>query len=100
MSKSAQNVMLALVCKRSDAVDLKAPLLAFVRATYSDSTADDAADDLSSINSLRSEVTNTGVGSTPTLREAMAKYLRALCAIETRFGIGKEKGQAAVNFTW
>ena len=48
--------MLALVCKKSDAVDMKAPLLAYVRATYSDNVADDAADDLSAINQQRSEV--------------------------------------------
>ena len=100
MSKSAQSVMLALVCKKTDSVDLKGPLLAFVRATYSDSVADDTAEDLSACNSLRSEVSNSGLGASPALRDNMAKYIRALCAIETRFVVGKEKGQAALSFTW
>lgn len=100
MAKSAQSVMLALICKRTDPVDLKAPLLTFVRATYSDAVADDTADDLVAINQLRNEVTNSGLGASPALRENMAKYIRALCAMETRFAVGKEKGQAALSFTW
>ena len=74
MSKSAHSVMMSLSCKRTDPIDLKAPLLAFVRATYSDAFADDTADVLIAINQLRNEVTNSGVFgmtvvSTPALRE-------------------------------
>jgi len=100
MSKSAQSVMLALICKRTDSLDLKPPLLAFVRATYSDSVADDTAEDLVAINQLRNEVSNSGLGASPALRENMVKYIRALCAMETRFAVGKDKGQAALSITW
>ena len=100
MSKSAQSVMLALVCKRADTADLKAPLLAYVRATYSDTIADDSAEDLSNINALRTEVTSAIAAGGPSQRDALAKYLRALSAIETRFPVGKEKGQAALSFSW
>ena len=100
MSKSAQSVMLALVCKRADTADLKAPLLAYVRATYSDTIADDSAEDLSNINALRTEVTSAIAAGGPSQRDALAKYLRALSAIETRFPVGREKGQAALSFSW
>ncbi|GAX77401.1 hypothetical protein CEUSTIGMA_g4847.t1 [Chlamydomonas eustigma] len=98
--KTAKSVMLALQCKHTEVVDVKGPLLSYIRATYSDKEADDAAEDLTMIQQLRSEATSIVTGGTPGLKEAQAKYLRCLAAIETRFPISKDKGQAQVNFTW
>ncbi|KAL6757097.1 BRO1-like domain-containing protein [Haematococcus lacustris] len=92
---------LATHCKKTDNVDLKGPLASYVKATYTHSDAEDAADDLLSIQQLRNEIvlahSNAG---TPGLRDSLAKYYRSLTAIETRFPISKEKGHAAVAFTW
>ncbi|KAG2490070.1 hypothetical protein HYH03_011535 [Edaphochlamys debaryana] len=97
---TAQSVMLAIHCKKTETVDLKSPLLAYIRATYSDREADDAADDLERVQSLRAEVAQLQTGTQPSARETLAKYYRYLCAVETRFPISKEKGQAQVSFVW
>ncbi|GFR44801.1 hypothetical protein Agub_g6136, partial [Astrephomene gubernaculifera] len=97
---TAQSVMLAIHCKKADTVDLKTPLLTYIRATYSDREADDAADDLERIQALRAEVALAQSGSQPSARDTLMKYYRCLCAIETRFPISKEKGHAQVVFSW
>ncbi|KAJ9513660.1 hypothetical protein QJQ45_015416, partial [Haematococcus lacustris] len=102
VGKEAENIkQLATHCKKTDNVDLKGPLASYVKATYTHSDAEDAADDLLSIQQLRNEIvlahSNAG---TPGLRDSLAKYYRSLTAIETRFPISKEKGHAAVAFTW
>ena len=73
--KDASTVMLALVSKKTEAVELKNPLMSYVRATYSDREAEEAADDLSSIQQLRQEMAgavNAGAGN-PTVRETLTK---------------------------
>lgn len=70
---TAQSVMLGIHCKKTEAVDLKAPLLAYIRATYSDREADDAADDLERVQSLRNEVSQTQSGTHASARETLAK---------------------------
>jgi hypothetical protein len=68
-----QSVMLAIHCKKSEAVDVKTPLIAFIRATYSDREADDAADDIERVQSLRAEVVNAQSGAQPGVRETLSK---------------------------
>ncbi|EFJ43641.1 programmed cell death protein 6 interacting protein X [Volvox carteri f. nagariensis] len=97
---TAQSVMLAIHCKKAETVDLKSPLFAYIRTTYSDREADDAADDLERVQSLRAEVALAQNGSQPGVRETLTKYYRYLSAIETRFPISKEKGHAQVSFAW
>jgi programmed cell death 6-interacting protein len=72
--KTAKSVMLALQCKHTEVVDVKGPLLSYIRATYSDKEADDAAEDLTMIQQLRTEATSVVTGGTPGLKEAQAKY--------------------------
>ena len=64
--------MLAIHCKKTDTVDLKSPLISYIRATYSDHEADEAADDLQLIQSLRSEVA-AGQATQPSVRETLSK---------------------------
>ncbi|GLC38437.1 hypothetical protein PLESTB_001578000 [Pleodorina starrii] len=97
---TAQSVMLAIHCKKTESVDIKSPLLAYIRATYSNREADEAADDLERVQSLRSEVILAQSGTQPGVRETVTKYYRYLCAVETRFPISKEKGHAQVSFAW
>ncbi|MEW5305101.1 MAG: hypothetical protein WDW36_007663 [Sanguina aurantia] len=90
--------MLAIHGKKTEAVDLKTPLISYVRNTYSDREADDAADDLNMVQQLRAEMAN--MVAHPSSREIFCRYLRCLTAIETRFPISKEKGHAQLAFTW
>lgn len=53
---SAQHVMLAVHCKRTEQVDVKAPILAYIRSTYSDAEANEASDDLAAIQAQRNEL--------------------------------------------
>ncbi|KAG2435427.1 hypothetical protein HYH02_011927 [Chlamydomonas schloesseri] len=92
--------MLAIHCKKTETVDIKTPLLTYIRATYSDREADDAADDLEKVQTLRAEVAQAQSGTQPGVRDTLNKYFRYLNAIETRFPIGKEKNQAQVSFAW
>jgi programmed cell death 6-interacting protein len=67
---------LATHCKKTEGVDLKGPLLAYIKATYNSKDAEDAADDLATIQTLRSEVaTASANASQPGLRESLAKWV-------------------------
>lgn len=69
---TAQSVMLAIHCKKTDPVDLKSPLISYIRSTYSDREADDAADDLELIQGLRSDVAQAQA-TQPGVRETLNK---------------------------
>ncbi|CAK0747325.1 hypothetical protein CVIRNUC_001757 [Coccomyxa viridis] len=93
------SMLLAVHCKKTDSVDLKAPVWNYIAATYSDHQANDATDDLATVQQLRSEIVGL-TGSLPQLRETICKYFRALCLMETRFPISRESGQVHISFVW
>lgn len=97
---SAQTVMLAIHCKRTENVELKAPILQYIREAYSDRDADDAADDLAAVQTLRNELVLAQSGSQGMHRDSLAKYFRALTAIEARFPISAERGHVRLSFPW
>jgi programmed cell death 6-interacting protein len=70
---SAQTVMLAIHCKRTENVELKAPILQYIREAYSDRDADDAADDLAAVQTLRNELVLAQSGAQGMLKESLAK---------------------------
>jgi programmed cell death 6-interacting protein len=65
-------LLLAVHCKKTDSVDLKGPLLSYIRNSFSDQQANEAADDLSTLQALRNEVAGL-TGTLPHLREQLAK---------------------------
>ncbi len=65
--------MLAIHCKKTETVDIKTPLLTYIRATYSDREADDAADDLEKVQTLRAEVAQAQSGTQPGVRDTLSK---------------------------
>lgn len=65
--------MLAIHCKKTETVDIKTPLLTYIRATYSDREADDAADDLEKVQTLRAEVAQGQSGAQPGVRDTLSK---------------------------
>ena len=67
------SMLLAVHCKKTDSVDLKAPGWKYIAATYSEHQATDAADDLATVQQLRSEIVGL-TGSLPQLRETVCKY--------------------------
>jgi programmed cell death 6-interacting protein len=97
---TAQTVMLAIHCKRTENVELKAPILQYVREAYSDRDADDAADDLAAVQTLRNELVLAQSGSQGMLRDSLCKYFRALTAIEARFPISSDREHVRLSFTW
>eukprot|EP00882_Tetradesmus_deserticola_P007422 GHRQ01007820.1.p1 GENE.GHRQ01007820.1~~GHRQ01007820.1.p1 ORF type:complete len:451 (+),score=222.51 GHRQ01007820.1:112-1464(+) len=97
---SAQNVLLAIHIKRTDNVELKNPILSYIRETYSDREAEDAVDDLVAIQTLRNELVATQAGSQLTAKDSYIKYFKCLTSIETRFPISHEKGNVRINFPW
>lgn len=70
------NMLLAVHCKKGDQLDLKDPLLTFIRATYSDHQAQDATEDLAVVQQLRNDVVGL-TGTLPDLRETLGRY--AIC---------------------
>lgn len=63
---------LAVHCKKTDQLDLKKPVWSYVANTYSQQQADDAMDDLSHVQQLRTTICNL-TGSLSSLRETLAK---------------------------
>eukprot|EP00201_Polytomella_parva_P010941 CAMPEP_0175050800 /NCGR_PEP_ID=MMETSP0052_2-20121109/7451_1 /TAXON_ID=51329 ORGANISM="Polytomella parva, Strain SAG 63-3" /NCGR_SAMPLE_ID=MMETSP0052_2 /ASSEMBLY_ACC=CAM_ASM_000194 /LENGTH=1080 /DNA_ID=CAMNT_0016315025 /DNA_START=96 /DNA_END=3335 /DNA_ORIENTATION=- len=102
MTKTPLSVQLSIKLKRGDVIDLKSPLISHIRCTLGDDKADSAADELDQIQQLRGEILCFSGATTAnqSMKDALAKYYRCLCAIETRFVIGKERGQAQLPFTW
>lgn len=92
-------VMLAVHCKRGEDTDLKGPLRKFVQANYSPHDAEECADDLEAVAGWRKALV-TQSGSPESLRDTLVKYYKALCAIETRFPLSKDKEHVNVTFTW
>lgn len=70
---SAQHVMLAIHVKRTEAVELKNPILAYIRENYSDRDADDALDDLVTIQALRQEVITAQAAAQPGAKDIYLK---------------------------
>ena len=65
-------MLLAVHCKKTDAVDLKTPIANYIAATYTEQQANDAADDLATVQQLRTEIVGL-TGSLPQLRETICK---------------------------
>ncbi|KAK9909798.1 hypothetical protein WJX75_007558 [Coccomyxa subellipsoidea] len=93
------SMLLAVHCKKTDSVDLKTPIWNYIAATYSEHQANDAADDLATVQQLRSEIVGL-TGSLPQLHETICKYYRALCLMETRFPISRDAGHIPLSFVW
>lgn len=53
-----KNVMLAVHCKQSDAVDLEAPLRQYITSNYGEREAADVNEDLVRVNLMRKDVIN------------------------------------------
>ena len=64
--------MLAVHCKKAEPLELKGPVQEYIAATYGDSAAQDAAEDLETIQGQRAQIVGMG-GSLPSLRDLMAK---------------------------
>lgn len=77
---SASSVLLAIHVKRTDNVELKNPILSYIRETYSDREAEDAVDDLVAIQTLRNELVTSQAGSQLTAKDSYIK-----CATGQRF---------------
>jgi hypothetical protein len=77
---SASNILLAIHVKRTDNVELKNPILSYIRETYSDREAEDAVDDLVAIQTLRNELVTSQAGSQLTAKDSYIK-----CAASQRF---------------
>lgn len=66
--------MLAVHCKRTEQLDLKTPILSYIRSTYSDGEADEAVDDLAAIQGLRNDLVTAQSSATGAPRkEALVK---------------------------
>ena len=66
------SMLLAVHCKKTDAVDLKTPIFSYIARTYTEQQANDAADDLATVQQLRTEIVGL-TGSLPQLRETICK---------------------------
>ncbi len=67
--------MLAIHCKRTENVELKNPILSYVREMYSDREADDAMDDLAAIQGLRNEIVIAQTGTQGALKDSLTKWV-------------------------
>jgi programmed cell death 6-interacting protein len=72
---TAQNIMLAVHGKRTDQLEIKSPILTYIRATYGDGDADDAIDDLAAIQGLRNEIVTAQGGTQGVSKETLVKWV-------------------------
>lgn len=64
--------LLAVQCKKSEAVDLRTPVYQYIAHTYSEQQARDAYDDLAAVQEERTEISGL-VGSLASLLETLKK---------------------------
>lgn len=69
-------------------LDIASPVRAYIQSHYSDLEVKDSAEDLAEIQRLREEVVASKL-ALEDQRSLLAKYYRALNAIESRFPISK-----------
>jgi programmed cell death 6-interacting protein len=102
----ASAFLLGVYTKQSTTnVDIKAPLVAYVRSHYGNQAADDIADDLDTVVRIRSDIVLASQNrdkneNTLATKDSLLKYYAALSAMETRFPIGDGGDQIPVEFTW
>ncbi len=72
-TKTALSVQLGIHGKKTEPLDLKKPLLTYIRSTYSDREADDSADDCEMVNALRTEIAGLSTAGNASAREALIK---------------------------
>ncbi len=71
---SVYGIMLATHAKKTEAVDVKGPLVQYVRNTYGDKQAEEISEDLTVVQQLRSEIaTASANATTPSMRENCVK---------------------------
>eukprot|EP00192_Tetraselmis_astigmatica_P021564 CAMPEP_0117665820 /NCGR_PEP_ID=MMETSP0804-20121206/10026_1 /TAXON_ID=1074897 /ORGANISM="Tetraselmis astigmatica, Strain CCMP880" /LENGTH=299 /DNA_ID=CAMNT_0005473283 /DNA_START=175 /DNA_END=1071 /DNA_ORIENTATION=+ len=92
-------VMLAVHCKRGENTDLKGPIRKFLQTNYSPHDASECEDDLEAMQGWRNMVIGQQ-GSPDELRDVLSKYFKALCAMEARFPVSKDKEHVMLAFTW
>lgn len=73
MGSRAVTVLLAIHVKRTDQVELKNPILQYVRENYGDRDAEDCVDDLASIQQLRNEIVSAQTGSQLSTKDTYIK---------------------------
>ncbi|XP_073152056.1 vacuolar-sorting protein BRO1-like [Henckelia pumila] len=101
-STTTSNVMLAIVEKKTNSLDLYRPLRNFIVINYSEREAQNLEDDLQMLKQLRSDIERGGSSDSPSARrDIMQSYYKALCAVESRFPISPDKDHVnTVSFTW
>eukprot|EP00879_Flechtneria_rotunda_P030148 GHRR01032733.1.p1 GENE.GHRR01032733.1~~GHRR01032733.1.p1 ORF type:complete len:101 (-),score=21.35 GHRR01032733.1:333-635(-) len=75
---SAQHVMLAIHVKRTDNIELKNPILSYIREQYGDRDAEDCVDDLAAIQTLRNEIVTSQAGSQLIIKDTYIKWVQLL----------------------
>lgn len=80
----ANNMLLAVHCKKTDQVDLKGPICKYITATYGDHQAKDAGDDLAAVQQLRNDVAGL-TGALPALRDTLAKCVFSTARLTCSF---------------
>ncbi|XP_057810716.1 vacuolar-sorting protein BRO1 [Salvia miltiorrhiza] len=101
-STTLTNVMLAILEKKTNSLDLYRPLRNFIVINYSEREAQNLEDDLETLKQLRSDVERGGGSdSLSARRDLLQNYYKALCAVESRFPISPDKDHVnTVSFTW
>ncbi|XP_047958678.1 vacuolar-sorting protein BRO1-like isoform X1 [Salvia hispanica] len=101
-STTLTNVMLAILEKKTNSLDLYRPLRNFIAINYSEREAQNLEDDLDTLKQLRSDVERgAGSDSLSARRDLLQNYYKALCAVESRFPISPDKDHVnTVSFTW
>ncbi|KAL4858651.1 Vacuolar-sorting protein [Chlorella vulgaris] len=94
-----QTIMLAVHCKKSETVDLKAPIVKFVAGSYGPQASTDVASDLDEVAQLRADCINQ-TGPLSMQAANLAKYYRWLTLMESRFPISRNPEHASIEFAW
>ncbi|KAK3266695.1 hypothetical protein CYMTET_24700, partial [Cymbomonas tetramitiformis] len=85
--------------KSAQAVDIIKPISSYIGENFSEHETE-AQDDLETVQDLRTHVVSSPQGL-ENRRDYLIKYFRALCAMELRFPISKEKEHIhTISFAW
>ncbi|KAK7274211.1 hypothetical protein RIF29_15292 [Crotalaria pallida] len=98
---TTSNIMLAVLEKKTNPIDLYRPLRNYIAFHYSEREAQNLQDDLQTLNQLRSDVERHSDPSLPLRRDLLQSYFKSLCLVETRFPISPDPDHVnAVSFVW
>ena len=86
--------------KVTEEVGLGEKVKAYVQAEYGEESAREHEDDARALDQLRERAVERPAGSPESARAALCKYHAALCQVQARFPVSRDRAHVRVAFPW